>query len=165
MSVGEVGSSHTHGSPSSFVNGKFHEHWLHFVEAHCIIEVRSFYSKSRDTKNVQRVSTRMHVLEAHYGANMTYPYTLVSCPCTDITQTGEGDEQLEDQDDGEEEHTFDPSSPRANYSLYPLDHLLYCEDCQQMRCPRCTIEEIVCWFCPNCLFEMPTSVVKSEGGR
>ncbi|KAL8651312.1 MAG: hypothetical protein Q9226_004762 [Calogaya cf. arnoldii] len=42
---------------------------------------------------------------------------------------------------------------------------MYCEDCQQIRCSRCTIEEIVCWYCPGCLFEIPTSQIKSEGNR
>ena len=94
---------------------------------------------------------------------MDFPYVYVSCPCTDVSTPNNG---KADQDDEEEqERTFDPRSPRANFSLYPLEHLLYCEECQQIRCPRCTIEEIVCWYCPSCLFEMPMSVVKSEGPR
>ncbi|KAI4124103.1 MAG: hypothetical protein LQ341_007106, partial [Variospora aurantia] len=86
------------------------------------------------------------------------------CPCTDVS--GPANKYLEHEaDDEEQERTFDPRSPRTNYSLYPLDHLMYCEDCQQIRCPRCTIEEIVCWYCPGCLFEIPTSQLKSEGNR
>jgi dynactin-4 len=109
-----------------------------------------------------------------------FPYTYISCPCTDTptpvrlpgrhnvdgvagklakTPLGTGDEAEE------EERTFDPRSPRSNYSLYPLEHLLYCEDCHQIRCPRCVLDEIVCWFCPNCLFEVPSSMVKTEGNR
>ena len=65
----------------------------------------------------------------------------------------------------EEERTFDPRSPRSNYSLYPPEQLLYCEDCHQIKCPRCITEEIVCWYCPNCLFETPSSMVRSEGNR
>ena len=96
---------------------------------------------------------------------MSYPYSFISCPCTDISPADENAGRKEDTEADEEEHTFDPRSARATYSLYPIEHLLYCEDCQQLRCPRCTVEEIVCWFCPSCLFEMPASVVKSEGGR
>lgn len=65
----------------------------------------------------------------------------------------------------EYDRTFDPRSPRANYSLYPLEYLLYCEDCHQIRCPRCVAEEIVTYYCPSCLFEVPTSNLKSEGNR
>ena len=68
-------------------------------------------------------------------------------------------------DEAEEENTFDPRSPRTNFSIYPLDHLLWCEDCHEIRCARCTIEEIVCWYCPSCLFEVASSMVKSEGNR
>ncbi|KAI9740684.1 MAG: hypothetical protein M1818_004648 [Claussenomyces sp. TS43310] len=95
----------------------------------------------------------------------TIPYTYFQCPCTsdtpDLTRK-DGDiaslpeEETDDRD-------FDPRSPRANYSLYPLEHLLYCEDCQQIRCPRCVLDEIVTWYCPNCLFEVPSSTVRSEG--
>ena len=95
---------------------------------------------------------------------MNFPYVYISCPCTDFsTPVSRTAEALDDEE--EQERTFDPRSPRANFSLYPLEHLLYCEECQQIRCPRCTIEEIVCWYCPSCLFEMPMSVVKSEGPR
>ncbi|KAF2024944.1 dynactin-like protein Arp1 p62 subunit RO2 [Setomelanomma holmii] len=65
----------------------------------------------------------------------------------------------------EEDGTFDPRNPRSNYSLYPIEHLLYCEDCLQIRCPRCVIEETLNWYCPSCLFEVPSSVVKSDGNR
>ena len=89
---------------------------------------------------------------------MQFPKLYVNCPCTDLRQNG--------HDDAEQEGgTFNPQSPRANFSLYPLEHLLYCEDCQDIKCPRCVIEEIVCWYCPGCLLEVPTSTVKSEGGR
>lgn len=95
---------------------------------------------------------------------MSFPYSYFSCPCTSSSATttasvGEVD------DEAEEEKTFDPRSPRTNFSLYPLDHLLWCEDCHEIRCVRCTIEEIVCWYCPSCLFEVASSMVKSEGNR
>lgn len=97
------------------------------------------------------------------------PYTYFQCPCTDTSfstrrRIGDSGPSSEEETD-EDERTFDPRAPRANYSLYPLEHLLYCEDCHQIRCPRCVLDEIVCWYCPNCLFEVPSSSVKSEGNR
>lgn len=113
-----------------------------------------------------------------------FPYTFISCPCShDSIQHPSSDEhlsqsiadlslsssrrrrksKLEDEDD--EDGTFDPRAPRSNYSLYPPEHLLYCEDCHQIKCPRCVTEEIVCWYCPSCLFETPSSMVRSEGNR
>lgn len=84
----------------------------------------------------------------------TFPYTYYACNCFDGNAGAD-----------EEERTFDPRSPRANYALFPLEHLLYCEDCLQIRCPRCIIEETLNWYCPSCLFEVPSSVVKSDGNR
>ncbi|KAF3929198.1 hypothetical protein AA313_de0203135 [Arthrobotrys entomopaga] len=74
---------------------------------------------------------------------------------------------IEDDDDTEEdeENNFDPRDQRAAFSLFPIENLLYCEDCHQIRCPRCVQDEIVCWYCPSCLFEVPSSTVKSDGNR
>ncbi|KAJ5918482.1 hypothetical protein N7466_010474 [Penicillium verhagenii] len=124
-----------------------------------------------------------------------FPYTYISCPCADTPtpdparkrrsresprkQTPErttestnedktnpkqesGQQQEEDED---EEQTFDPRSLRSNFSLHPPEQLLYCEDCHQIKCPRCITEEVVSWYCPNCLFETPSSMVKSDGNR
>ncbi|KAL2014310.1 hypothetical protein VTN00DRAFT_1835 [Thermoascus crustaceus] len=100
-----------------------------------------------------------------------FPYTYISCPCAETPDPDLSNKRASGQFQGleveeeEEEKTFDPKSPRANFSLYPPEQLLYCEDCHQIKCPRCITEEIVCWYCPNCLFETPSSMVKSEGNR
>ncbi|KAK3368654.1 dynactin p62 family-domain-containing protein [Podospora didyma] len=93
------------------------------------------------------------------------PYTYFQCPCSDpSTQARPGDATGADEVE-DDERTFDPRAPRSNYSLYPLEYLLFCEDCQQIRCPRCVAEEIVTFYCPCCLFEVPSSNIKSEGNR
>ncbi|KAF5661923.1 putative dynactin arp1 p62 subunit RO-2 [Fusarium heterosporum] len=89
------------------------------------------------------------------------PYTYIQCPCSDISS----DLPQTPQTQSSHELAFDPRDPRANYSLYPLEYLLYCEDCQQIRCPRCVNEEVVTYYCPNCLFEVPSSNLRSEGNR
>ncbi|PHH86911.1 hypothetical protein CDD83_9589 [Cordyceps sp. RAO-2017] len=97
------------------------------------------------------------------------PYTYIQCPCSDQSLAGRGDSSPSggagSRDGDEDERTFDPRAPRSNFGLYPLEYLLYCEDCQQIRCPRCVTEEIVTYFCPNCLFEVPSSNLRSEGNR
>ncbi|KAM5351146.1 hypothetical protein ACJ41O_003869 [Fusarium nematophilum] len=93
------------------------------------------------------------------------PYTYIQCPCSDISPTDRPDEPQPQDPSDSDERTFDPRAPRSNYSLYPLEHLLYCEDCQQIRCPRCVNEEVVTYYCPNCLFEVPSSNLRSEGNR
>ncbi|CAI6333143.1 unnamed protein product [Periconia digitata] len=92
-----------------------------------------------------------------------FPYTYYTCDCFDSNNplaSKRGPQPLE-----EDERDFDPHNPRSNYTLYPLEQLLYCEDCQQIRCPRCVAEETINWYCPSCLFEVPSSVVKSDGNR
>ncbi|TGZ83226.1 hypothetical protein EX30DRAFT_303919 [Ascodesmis nigricans] len=110
---------------------------------------------------------------------MSFPTIHISCPCSDtpsIARHGSSgshlakdhsdlnaDDPAEVDDDGQS--NFNPYSRRANFSLYPLNRLLFCEDCNQIRCPRCILDEIVSYFCPNCLFEVPNTTVKSEGNR
>ena len=72
---------------------------------------------------------------------------------------------MDNDESDDDEQTFDPRSSRSNFSLYPPEQLLYCEDCHQIKCPRCITEEIVSWYCPSCLFETPSSMVRSDGGR
>ncbi|KAK1676822.1 dynactin p62 family protein [Colletotrichum godetiae] len=92
------------------------------------------------------------------------PYTYIRCPCSETHQSSEDGSSTPGSPE-DDERTFDPRAPRANFSLYPLEHLMYCEDCHQIRCPRCVNEEIVTYYCPNCLFEVPSSNLKSEGNR
>jgi dynactin-4 len=95
------------------------------------------------------------------------PYTYIQCPCSDSSTIGrpsDANSPTSNEPD-EDDRTFDPRAPRSNFSLYPLEYLLYCEDCHQIRCPRCVTEEIVTYYCPNCLFEVPSSNLKSEGNR
>ncbi|KAI8626817.1 dynactin Arp1 p62 subunit RO2 [Xylariaceae sp. FL1651] len=97
------------------------------------------------------------------------PYTYIQCPCHDSTTQGWSaddapsptSQDLNDDDD----HTFDPRAPRSSFSLYPLEYLLYCDVCHQIRCPRCISEELVTIYCPNCLFEVGSSSLKTEGNR
>lgn len=130
--------------------------------------------KSRNTKfrarlpHINQPQASPATLESHTMATFT-PYTYFQCPCTEsnLPTRRLGDDTLPSTP-SETEHddrTFDPRAPRAPYNLYPLEHLLYCEDCHQIRCPRCVLDEIVTWYCPNCLFEVPSSTVKSEGNR
>ncbi|KJZ74957.1 hypothetical protein HIM_05688 [Hirsutella minnesotensis 3608] len=94
------------------------------------------------------------------------PYTYIQCPCSDQSSADHSDASSPNgQPPDEDERTFDPRAARSNFSLYPLEYLLYCEDCQQIRCPRCVTEEIVTYYCPNCLFEVPSSNLRSEGNR
>ncbi len=99
----------------------------------------------------------------------SYPYTFYSCSCVESAPSSSAVSKRAslgepDEEDGEEA-TFDPHSPRANYCLFPLDHLLYCDECHQIRCARCTIDEPMLWFCPSCLFEVPMSTLRSESVR
>ncbi|KAG8632113.1 hypothetical protein KVT40_001253 [Elsinoe batatas] len=103
----------------------------------------------------------------------SFPYAYISCPChqdpefpaaTAHVRRSSVLPSLADDED-EADKTLNPHDERSNFSLYPYDQLLYCDECHQIRCPRCWAEENTHWYCPSCLFEIPSSLVKSDGNR
>ncbi|RVX65868.1 hypothetical protein B0A52_10281 [Exophiala mesophila] len=95
---------------------------------------------------------------------LRFPYTFISCPCSDasnrVSREVDYDQEVQDT-----EETFDPRHPRSAFSLFPPEHLLYCEECHDIKCPRCVTEEIASPYCPDCLFETSKSTMRSDGGR
>ncbi|TPX71689.1 hypothetical protein SpCBS45565_g00754 [Spizellomyces sp. 'palustris'] len=90
------------------------------------------------------------------------PYVYYQCHChqqaripsnTQTTPTGHVDE------------TTEPPRTADILSLFPISRTYYCDHCHQLRCPLCISEEIACYYCPNCLFEVPTASVKAEKNR
>ncbi|KAK4896198.1 hypothetical protein LTR27_005719 [Elasticomyces elasticus] len=99
----------------------------------------------------------------------TFPYTHYACSCSDLTTSAPPSISAKRASlapvDTPEDSTFNPHDPRANYALSPLDRLLFCDECEEIRCQRCYGEEIIHWYCPTCLFEVPSSAVRSDGNR
>ncbi|GAA5983198.1 hypothetical protein JCM11641_006845 [Rhodosporidiobolus odoratus] len=56
-------------------------------------------------------------------------------------------------------------APLAELQHHSLSDLLFCEDCDAIRCDSCAACEIACYFCPNCLFEVPSASVRGEKNR
>lgn len=95
-----------------------------------------------------------------------FPYAHYACPCSSssgfVSSKRASQPEPEDHDD---QDTFNSHDPRAAYALYPLDHLLFCDECCQIRCSKCVNEEVITWFCPSCLFDVPSGQVRGEGNR
>ncbi|GAA5944772.1 hypothetical protein JCM3775_006495 [Rhodotorula graminis] len=64
-------------------------------------------------------------------------------------------------------HTRPPPAdpPLSHLQHHPLPELLFCEDCDAIRCNACATCEVACYFCPNCLFEVPSASVRGEKNR
>lgn len=79
----------------------------------------------------------------------------IHCPCYQSPA-----DNIPDQDASDTQ--LDLSDRRIPYSLYTLEYLYFCDDCQVHRCPRCVTEETVSIFCPQCLFEVPGRTGNTE---
>lgn len=58
-----------------------------------------------------------------------------------------------------------PHLPSSSYSFHPLHALFFCEECDAVRCNRCVSVEVSTYYCPNCLFEVPSASVRAEKNR
>ncbi|KAH7914243.1 dynactin p62 family-domain-containing protein [Hygrophoropsis aurantiaca] len=58
-----------------------------------------------------------------------------------------------------------PHMPSSSASFHPLHSLFFCEECDAVRCNRCVSVEVSGYYCPNCLFEVPSASVRAEKNR
>ncbi|KIY63493.1 dynactin p62 [Cylindrobasidium torrendii FP15055 ss-10] len=58
-----------------------------------------------------------------------------------------------------------PHLPSSAYSFHDLHELFFCEECDAVRCNRCVSVEVSGYYCPNCLFEVPSASVRAEKNR
>ncbi|KAG7445718.1 uncharacterized protein BT62DRAFT_896625 [Guyanagaster necrorhizus] len=58
-----------------------------------------------------------------------------------------------------------PHLASSSHSFHSLHSLFFCEECDAVRCNRCVSVEVSGYFCPNCLFEVPSASVRAEKNR
>ncbi|OCB83844.1 hypothetical protein A7U60_g9049 [Sanghuangporus baumii] len=58
-----------------------------------------------------------------------------------------------------------PHLPSSSSSFHPLHTLYFCEECDAVRCNSCVFIEVSGYYCPNCLFEVPSASVRAERNR
>ncbi|KAK7048646.1 dynactin subunit 4 [Favolaschia claudopus] len=58
-----------------------------------------------------------------------------------------------------------PHLASSSHSFHPLHTLFFCEECDAVRCNRCVSVEVSGYYCPNCLFEVPSASVRAEKNR
>lgn len=58
-----------------------------------------------------------------------------------------------------------PSYPSSSTNYDPLPNLYFCEECDAIRCNLCAGVEIASYFCPNCLFDVPSANVRADRNR
>ncbi|KAJ2311329.1 hypothetical protein H4R23_005993 [Coemansia sp. Cherry 401B] len=106
---------------------------------------------------------------------MSSPGVLYYCPCSGCMGADAQPEEAHaghalSDDGGQTDETHAEIAPPLDASrrplttlrTWPLEKLYYCDDCSQVRCPHCVIDEPAGYHCPNCLFDVPTASVRSE---
>ena len=84
---------------------------------------------------------------------------LYHCPCTSVASTSSstaGSTHLA---------APTPQHPAHPFAFHRLPSLYFCEECDSVRCNRCVSIEVSGYYCPNCLFEVPSASVRAEKNR
>ncbi|EKD03528.1 hypothetical protein A1Q2_02111 [Trichosporon asahii var. asahii CBS 8904] len=55
-----------------------------------------------------------------------------------------------------------PSFASSSADLSELPSLYFCEECDAIRCSECISVEVASYYCPNCLFDVPTANVRAD---
>lgn len=79
---------------------------------------------------------------------MTPPSLKIHCPCLDPNSLPPP-----------------PKLPSSSHSYHEIHDLYFCEECDSIRCNRCVSVEVSGYYCPNCLFEVPSASVRGEKNR
>lgn len=133
------------------------------------INVKPPISNSSLSKRGESIESSQPLLSKHkstralFSMAAPFPYAHYACPCS--SSSGFVSSKRASQPEPEDQDTFNPHDPRAAYALYPLDNLLFCDECSQIRCQKCVNDEIITWFCPSCLFDVPSGQVRGEHNR
>lgn len=53
----------------------------------------------------------------------------------------------------------------TNLLTFRIENLYYCENCESVKCTRCTTQDIYLYYCPQCLFEVPGVSAHSEKSK
>ena len=123
------------------------------------------------------------------GAVMT-PRVLYCCPCT-LAVGPKSDQAVSSSSSNKLDHRSDPQAPSitprnktnnsrnildtipplpcydapSQYSYFSLDELYFCEECDQIKCKRCTTAEVSAYYCPACLYDVQAANVKADRMR
>jgi dynactin-4 len=86
-------------------------------------------------------------------------HVLYHCPCTSVASASSsttGSPHLA---------APTPQHPAHPFAFHRLPNLYFCEECDAVRCNRCVSVEVSGYYCPNCLFEVPSASVRAEKNR
>ena len=83
-------------------------------------------------------------------ATKTWPSTQYFCPCLSAANV---------------QAPPPPILASSSASFHSLHNLYFCEECDAVRCNRCVSVEVSGYYCPNCLFEVPSASVRAEKNR
>lgn len=87
---------------------------------------------------------------------------LYHCPCTSVPSTSA---VVVTSVAGTPLVAPPPQHPSHQFGFHKLPNLYFCEECDAIRCNRCVSIEVSGYYCPNCLFEVPSASVRAEKNR
>ena len=106
--------------------------------------------------------------------DIPFPYVFYQCTCQVVSRIRRDiyfstfqfplKEPVENEINSTTISHFPPTSFN-HLKLKSIYDLYFCPSCCEIHCPNCVKNDFLCFYCPNCLFDVPQASVVSEQNR
>ncbi|ORX56034.1 hypothetical protein BCR36DRAFT_320825 [Piromyces finnis] len=106
--------------------------------------------------------------------NIPFPYVYYQCTCQVVSKIRKDiyfstfQFPLKEPVESEINSTTISHFPPTHFNHHRLKSiydLFFCPSCCELHCPDCVKNDFLCFYCPNCLFDVPQASVVSEQNR
>jgi len=106
--------------------------------------------------------------------DIPFPYVFYQCTCQIVSRIRRDiyystlQFPLKEPVESEINSTTISHFPPVNFNhlkLKSIYDLYFCPSCCEIHCPDCVKNDFLCFYCPNCLFDLPQASVVSEQNR
>ncbi|OUM68054.1 hypothetical protein PIROE2DRAFT_4336 [Piromyces sp. E2] len=110
----------------------------------------------------------------YFTNNIPFPYVYYQCTCQVVTKIRRDiyfstfQFPLKEPVESEINSTTISHFPPTHFNHHRLKSiydLYFCPSCCELHCPDCIKNDFLCFYCPNCLFDVPQASVVSEQNR
>ncbi|ORX79756.1 hypothetical protein BCR32DRAFT_294258 [Anaeromyces robustus] len=115
-----------------------------------------------------------HLNKNNNKNNIPFPYVYYQCTCQVVSKIrrdiffSTNQFPLKEPVESEINSTTISHFPPTHFNHYRLKsiyNLYFCPSCCEIHCPDCVKNDFLCFYCPNCLFDVPQASVVSEQNR
>ncbi|TPX34186.1 hypothetical protein SmJEL517_g03075 [Synchytrium microbalum] len=146
------------------------KYWMYIIPAVALMLLTGGAAEEPAAAGGARPRIQSEIMTLPSYALLPTPGIYVQCHCEldptsqqqSIPSSKHQQEEQIHQASNTEDQIPNPPINADSYKLQTLPNLYWCDSCHQIKCWKCTLDQVACYFCPNCLFEVPSASVKAD---